>query len=76
MSMPRFIKPLRRRLAKPEIARQAIASNPRRPGESVEDLVDAVAERLIADPRTHSAVIGTAEARNVGLPVKELEPGC
>jgi hypothetical protein len=59
-----------------EIARQAIASNPRRPGESVAALVDAVADRLIADPRAHSAVIGTAEARSVGLPVKELEPSC
>jgi len=57
-----------------EIARQAIATNPRRTEKSVDELVEAVAERLITDPRTHSAVIGAAEARNVGLPVKELEP--
>lgn len=57
-----------------EIARQAIASNPRRSDKDVADLVEAVAERLITDPRTHSAVIGAAEARNVGLPVNELKP--
>jgi hypothetical protein len=59
-----------------EIARQAIESNPRRSEKGVEALVDAVADRLITDPRTHSAVIGAAEARSVGLPVKELEPWC
>lgn len=58
-----------------EIARQAVGANPRRSEKSVADLVEAVAERLITDPRTHSAVIGAAEARNVGLPVKELKPG-
>lgn len=57
-----------------EIARQAIASNPRRSEKAVEDLVAGVADRLITDPRTHSAVIGAAEARNFGLPVKELKP--
>ncbi len=58
-----------------EIARQAIESNPRRTGERMDALIEAVAERLITDPRVHSAVIGAAEARKVGLPIKELKPG-
>jgi hypothetical protein len=59
-----------------EIARQAVACNPRRSGESAEALVAAVADRLITDVRSHSAVVGPAEARSVGLPVEELAPGC
>jgi hypothetical protein len=56
-----------------EIARQAIGSNPRRSDADIEMLVEAVAERLITDPRTHSAVVGAAEARGIGLPVNELD---
>ncbi len=56
-----------------EIARQAIGSNPRRSDSDVDGLVEAVAERLITDPRAHSAVIGAAEARSVRLPVTELK---
>ena len=57
-----------------EIARQALGSNPRRSDESVEALAEKVTERLITDPQAHSAVVGAAEARIVGLPVRELEP--
>jgi hypothetical protein len=55
-----------------EIARQALSSNPRRTSQAVDALVSAVTEKLITDTRMHSAVVGAAEARGVGLPVNEL----
>jgi hypothetical protein len=59
-----------------EIARQALGSNPRRTQEDVDALAEVVADRLITDPHAHSAVVGAAEARAVGLPVTELAPDC
>lgn len=55
-----------------EVARQALAANPRRSPEQVDALTASVAERLVTDPHAHSAVVGAAEARAVGLPVREL----
>lgn len=56
-----------------EIAEQAITSNPDLDIAATNDLVQKVTDRLITKTHTHSAVIGCAEARLVGLPVTELE---
>lgn len=55
-----------------EIARQAIGSNSDRTVTDVEELFKQVEASLITSTRLHSAVVGAAEARNVGLPVEEL----
>src|SRR6266851_152291 len=56
-----------------EIAKQAISSNADLAGPAVNKLVQKVTDRLITKTHTHSAVIGCAEARQVGLPVTELQ---
>lgn len=55
-----------------DIARQAIASNPRRGAEAVEAMLAAIQGPLISEPRSHGAVIGASEANRFGLPVREL----
>ncbi len=56
-----------------EIAKQAIGSNPDLNVANINKLVQKVTDRLITKTHMHSAVIGCAEARQVGLPVTELE---
>lgn len=56
-----------------ELAEQAIASNPDRTQEDIEKLCATVRRPLIDEPQTHSAVVGSREARRAGLPVRELE---
>jgi len=56
-----------------EIAKQAISSNADLAGPAVNKLVQKVTDRLITKTHMHSAVIGCAEARQVGLPVTELQ---
>jgi hypothetical protein len=55
-----------------EVAQQALGSNPRREPQDVAQLVMSVTTSLITETRAHSAVVGAAEARTVGLPVTEL----
>lgn len=56
-----------------EIAKQAITSNADLAGSEVNTLVQKVKDRLITKTHMHSAVVGCAEARQVGLPVTELD---
>jgi len=56
-----------------EIAKQAITSNADLNGPEVNTRMQKVKDRLITKTHMHSAVIGCAEARQVGLPVNELE---
>ena len=56
-----------------EIAKQAITSNADLKGPEVNTRMQKVKDRLITKTHTHSAVVGCAEARQVGLPVNELE---
>jgi len=56
-----------------EIAKQAISSNTDLSGPEVNTRLQKVKDRLITKTHMHSAVIGCAEARQVGLPVAELE---
>jgi hypothetical protein len=56
-----------------EIAEQAITSNPDLKGPRVDTLIQNVKDRLITKTHTHSAVVGCVEARQVGLPVTELD---
>jgi len=55
-----------------EIAKQAIGSNPDRTEAEAEELFKQVEASLITGSQLHSAVVGAAEARQVGLPVEEL----
>ena len=55
-----------------EIAKQAIGSNPDRTETEIEELSKQVETSLITGSHLHSAVVGAAEARQVGLPVTEL----
>ncbi|MGH3812034.1 MAG: SDH family Clp fold serine proteinase [Pseudonocardiaceae bacterium] len=56
-----------------ELAEQAISSNPDRTPQDIEELCAMVRRPLIDQPKTHSAVIGSSEARQAGLPVRKLE---
>jgi Serine dehydrogenase proteinase len=56
-----------------EIAKQAITSNPDIDQATTNKRVQKVTDRLITKTHTHSAVVGCAEARQVGLPVTELD---
>lgn len=55
-----------------EIAKQAIGSNPDRSQAEAEELFKQVEAALITSSQLHSAVVGPAEAQQVGLPVVEL----
>ncbi|WP_231644906.1 SDH family Clp fold serine proteinase [Sciscionella sediminilitoris] len=57
-----------------EMARQAIEGNPDRTPEQVNELVEQIKSLLIDGPRSHTAVIGAAEAERCGLPVQSLLP--
>lgn len=56
-----------------EIAKQAITSNGDLTVSEVNTRFQKVKDRLITKTHMHSAVIGCTEARQVGLPVTELE---
>ncbi|MGQ0779252.1 MAG: SDH family Clp fold serine proteinase [Pseudonocardiales bacterium] len=56
-----------------ELAEQAIGSNPDRTRQGIRKLCMRIHRPLIDQPKTHSAVIGSGEARKAGLPVVELE---
>lgn len=56
-----------------ELARQAISSNPDRTTADIEKLCLTVRQPLIEQPKMHSAVVGSREARQAGLPVRELD---
>ncbi len=56
-----------------EIAKQAIGCARSRTGEDVETLLKSVKDELISGAAIHSAVVGASEAKNVGLPVAELD---
>lgn len=58
-----------------EIAKQAITSNADLTLPEVNTRMQKVKDRLITKTHTHSAVVGCYEARQVGLPVTELEIG-
>lgn len=55
-----------------ELARQAIGSNPDRSPDDIERLCDQVRDPLIDQPKSHSAVVGSREAEQAGLTVREL----
>ncbi len=55
-----------------ELAEQAIGSNPDRTQQDTAELCAMVHRPLIEQPKTHTAVIGSNEARQAGLPVREL----
>jgi hypothetical protein len=56
-----------------ELAKQAIGSNPDRTDEDIAKLCDMVHQPLIDQPKMHSAVVGSREALQAGLPVRELD---
>lgn len=56
-----------------EIAKQAIGSNPDRSAADVRRLKEKAEKQLITTATMHSAVVGSAEARRIGLPVTEVE---
>lgn len=55
-----------------QIAKQAVSSNPDRTPGDIEELVEKITSSLIMGTSLHSAVVGASEARDVGLPVREL----
>jgi hypothetical protein len=58
-----------------ELAKQAISSNPDRTYQDIEKLCEMIHQPLISQPKTHSAVVGSREALQAGLPVCELDGG-
>lgn len=56
-----------------ELAEQAIGSNPDRTQEDIEKLCATVRRPLIEQSKTHTAVVGSREARRAGLPVCDLD---
>jgi membrane-bound ClpP family serine protease len=53
--------------------REALAANPDRTPEAVEELATNLQEKLIDAPRSHAAVFGAADASAAGLPITELD---
>lgn len=56
-----------------DLAKQAVSSNPDRTATEVTKLCTKVEKHLITTPQMHSAVVGSIEARKVGLRITELE---
>jgi len=54
--------------------REALAANPNRTPSEVDQLVRNLSERLIVQPKSHSAVFGAEDATKAGLPVTQLDP--
>ncbi|MHB8516539.1 MAG: SDH family Clp fold serine proteinase [Dehalococcoidia bacterium] len=54
--------------------REALAANGDRSADEVEQLVTNLSNRLIVQPKSHSAVFGAEDAINAGLPVTQLDP--
>ncbi|MFD8104002.1 hypothetical protein ACFV24_31135 [Nocardia fluminea] len=53
---------------------EALSSNKMREKEEVEALAQRLAEPLITDPASHSAVISAEAARSFGLPAESIDP--
>lgn len=54
--------------------REALAANGDRSSGNVEQLVTNLSDRLIVQPKSHSAVFGAEDAIKAGLPVTQLDP--
>lgn len=57
-----------------DLVREALRSNPNRTNEEVNELADALQEKLIDLPQDHGAVFGAADAGEAGLPVVHADP--
>lgn len=57
-----------------QLARQAVASNPDRSEDDIDELLKQITEPFVNEPSSHGAVVGASEARHAGLPVHELQP--
>ena len=54
--------------------KEALACQPNRSGDEVQALADKLESPLIGEPQSHSAIISTSTARDLGLPVEEADP--
>jgi hypothetical protein len=57
-----------------DFVQEALKSHPERDSEQVEQIAQALKEKLVDLPRDHGAVFDAADARSAGLPVEEADP--
>jgi membrane-bound ClpP family serine protease len=57
-----------------DLVREALRSNPDRTLEQVDQLTQALQEKLIDLPQDHGAVFGARDAEEAGLPVQHADP--
>jgi len=57
-----------------DLVREALRSHPGRTWDEVEEIAQALKEKLIDLPRDHGAVFASADASAAGLPVEEADP--
>lgn len=57
-----------------DLVREALAGNPTRTSEEVDQLADAVKKKLIDQPQDHGAVCCAADVESMGLPVTNVDP--
>lgn len=57
-----------------DLVREALRSHPGRTSDEVEEIAQALKEKLIDLPRDHGAVFAAADAAAAGLPVEEADP--
>jgi hypothetical protein len=70
-----IVQQARSALARSEdIMREALASQPDRSEEDVEELCQKLKQPLIDDPKSHSAILSAPDAIRYGLPVTEADP--
>ena len=54
--------------------KEALASNPDRSTEQIENLTGRLHEPLIGSPQSHGAIVSAADAAGLGLPVQHVDP--
>jgi hypothetical protein len=57
-----------------DLVREALLSNSDRTLEQVDQLAQALQEKLIDLPQDHGAVVGAKDAEEAGLPVRHADP--
>ncbi|MCY4369615.1 MAG: serine dehydrogenase [bacterium] len=57
-----------------DLMKEALASNPDRLPEQIEELTEKLKKPFIADPKVHGAMFGAKEAIEAGLPVQQPKP--
>jgi hypothetical protein len=57
-----------------DIMREALKSNPDRSDEQVAAMCEALREPLIDIPKSHGAILGEDDAKEIGLPIERADP--